>query len=102
MREGGQSSGKPVSVYLIDPLSDDRWNDLVAHHPRATTFHQRGWLQALARTYDYHPLVLTTGAAGEPLDNGIVFCHIASWVTGTRLVSLPFADHCDPLLNDQR
>jgi hypothetical protein len=88
-----------VSIYTIDPLSDNRWNDLVARHPRATSFHERGWLKALARTYDYHPVVLTTNAGGEPLNNGIVFCRISSWVTGTRLVSLPFADHCDPLLN---
>ena len=27
-------------------------------------------------------------------------CRITSWLTGTRLVSLPFADHCDPLLGD--
>src|SRR5262249_49138628 len=33
-----------------------------------------------------------------PLRNGMVFCRVASWLTGTRLVSLPFSDHCDPLL----
>ncbi len=27
-------------------------------------------------------------------------CRVSSWITGTRLVSLPFADHCEPLLND--
>jgi lipid II:glycine glycyltransferase (peptidoglycan interpeptide bridge formation enzyme) len=32
------------------------------------------------------------------LPDGIVACRITSWLTGTRLVSLPFADHCEPLL----
>jgi hypothetical protein len=32
------------------------------------------------------------------LTNGIVFCRISSWLTGSRLVSLPFADHCEPLV----
>jgi len=33
----------------------------------------------------------------EPLENGIVFCAVRSWITGQRLVSLPFSDHCEPL-----
>jgi len=31
------------------------------------------------------------------LKNGLVFCHVKSWLTGHRLVSLPFSDHCEPL-----
>jgi len=32
------------------------------------------------------------------LENGLVFCEVNSWLTGRRLVSLPFSDHCEPLL----
>jgi lipid II:glycine glycyltransferase (peptidoglycan interpeptide bridge formation enzyme) len=32
------------------------------------------------------------------ITNGLVFCLIDSWLTGRRLVSLPFSDHCDPLV----
>ena len=35
---------------------------------------------------------------GEPLANGIVLCRVNSWLTGSRLVSVPFADHCEPLV----
>jgi hypothetical protein len=28
-----------------------------------------------------------------------VFCEVKSWITGRRLVSLPFSDHCDPLID---
>ena len=90
---------------LIDPLTDPRWDELVAHHPSASAFHRRGWLEALKRTYGYQPFVLTSAAAGEPLADGIVACRITSWLTGTRIVSLPFADHCEPLFSatgDQR
>ncbi len=31
------------------------------------------------------------------LENGLLFCRIRSWVTGNRIVSLPFSDHCAPL-----
>jgi lipid II:glycine glycyltransferase (peptidoglycan interpeptide bridge formation enzyme) len=33
------------------------------------------------------------------LTSGIVFCQVDSWLTGRRLVSLPFSDHCEPLGN---
>lgn len=88
-----------MNIHFINPLTDDRWGDLVARHPHASAFHQRGWLDALARTYGYMPLALTTAAADERLDDAMVLCRVSSWITGTRLVSLPFADHCEPLLN---
>lgn len=87
-------------MHIIDPLNDPRWDELAARHPNASAFHGRGWLTALKETYGYTPLVLTSSPASEPLANGIVLCRVSSWLTGTRLVSLPFADHCEPLAGD--
>lgn len=28
-----------------------------------------------------------------------MFCRVESWLTGRRLISLPFADHCEPLVD---
>lgn len=92
---------KTVNIHRMNPLSDGRWDDLVDHHPNASAFHCRGWLQALARTYGYEPLVLTTAPPGERLANGLVLCRVSSWLTGARLVSLPFTDHCDLLLDNE-
>lgn len=89
-----------MTLYILNPLLDSRWDELVARHPKASAFHQRGWLESLARTYGYEPLVLTNAAPGEPLDSGLVLCRVSSWITGTRLVSVPFADHCEPLFSD--
>jgi Acetyltransferase (GNAT) domain len=89
-----------MQLYTLDPLSDSRWDDLVAVHPRASVFHRKGWLEALAKTYGYQPVVVTSSPPGTPLSDGIVFCRVKSWITGKRLVSLPFADHCEPLLNE--
>jgi hypothetical protein len=88
-----------MSIQVINPFSDDRWDDLVARHPRASVFHHRGWLETLDRTYGYTPLVLTSASENQPLKDGIVLCRVSSWITGTRLVSLPFSDHCEPLLD---
>jgi CelD/BcsL family acetyltransferase involved in cellulose biosynthesis len=86
-----------VGVSVLDPLADTRWDDLVERHPRASVFHSRGWLEALRRTYGYEPIVLTTTGEG-PLDNGLALCRISTWMS-RRLVSLPFSDHCDPLVD---
>jgi hypothetical protein len=90
-----------MGVYEIDPLADDRWPDLLERHSQASVFHTRSWLGALKRTYGYEPVVYTTTAPGTPLANGWVFCRIQSWLTGRRLVSLPFSDHCVPLISTE-
>jgi Acetyltransferase (GNAT) domain len=87
-----------MKVDILDPLVDRRWDELVATHPSASAFHTRGWLKALARTYNYRPVVLTSTAANQHLADGVVLCEVTSWLTGPRLVSLPFSDHAQPLL----
>lgn len=86
------------AIHLIRPLEDPRWSGLIEQHPRASVFHSSEWLQALHQTYGYEPVAFTTTAAGEELQNAILGCRINSWLTGRRIVSLPFSDHCDPLL----
>src|SRR5262245_8974230 len=88
----------PSVVSSFDPLSDPRWNDLLAWHPTASAFHTPAWLWALRRSYGYQPVAYTTSAPGVPLGDGMVFCRVESWLTGRRLVSLPFSDHCTPLV----
>jgi hypothetical protein len=88
-----------VPVHAIDPLQDPRWRAFVEEHPRASVFHTIPWLDALHRTYGYKPIVYTTSPPGADLQNGLVFCRVESWITGRRLVSLPFSDHCEPLID---
>jgi CelD/BcsL family acetyltransferase involved in cellulose biosynthesis len=87
-----------MAVHTLDPLEDPRWTDLLARDPSSSVFHTPGWLEALRRTYGYEPVVLTTSPQPADLANGLVFCHVRSWLTGRRMVSLPFSDHCQPLV----
>lgn len=91
---------KSGSVHELDPLRDARWQAFVDSHLESSIFHTRGWLEALQKTYGYQPVVYTTTDRG-PLTNGVLFCRVASWLTGERLVSLPFSDHCQPLASGQ-
>ena len=103
-------TGEPVSLshhvdecaataYELDPVHDPRWEALVDSHPRASVFHSPNWLRALRTVYGYEPVVVTTCPPGAGLTNGLVFCRVNSWLTGRRFVSLPFSDHCEPLID---
>ena len=87
-----------MQVYKIDPLRDPRWEEFIQGCPHASVFHTREWLDSICRTYKYRPVVFTTSQPGGELRNGLVFCHIRSWFTGSRMVSVPFSDHCEPLV----
>lgn len=88
-----------ASLYELDPIRDPRWEEMLLRHPSASVFHSTSWLQALQSAHGYRPLVCTMSPPGSPLANGIPFCEVSSWITGRRLVSLPFSDHCEPLLD---
>jgi CelD/BcsL family acetyltransferase involved in cellulose biosynthesis len=97
--EAAKTKSKPKTVYCIEPLKDSRWDGFLQRHPRSSLFHSSAWLRALSRTYGYQPIAYTTSVTDGVLDNAIVFCRVESWLTGPRLVSLPFSDHCDPLVD---
>jgi len=86
-------------IRALDPLTDGRWRDLVERDGRASAFHTPEWLDALRRTYGFAPVVYADTGHGE-LRGAVAFCGVASWLTGRRLVSLPFSDHCEPLVDD--
>src|SRR5215467_16307131 len=87
-----------MAVHEIDPLQDARWDALVQLDSRSSIFHTVEWLQALHRVYGYTARVVTTSEKDAPLTDGIAFCEVNSWITGKRLVSLPFSDHCEPIV----
>jgi hypothetical protein len=83
-------------TYLFDPLKDPRWDRFLSMEARSSIFHAKAWLLALNRTYGDVPVGYTFAADGEESQNAVVFCRIKSWLTGNRLVSIPFSDHCEP------
>jgi GNAT acetyltransferase-like protein len=90
-----------MRIYQFDPTKDGRWSDLAERHPKASVFHTVGWLEALRNTYGYDPVAFTTSSPSGELNNGFLFCRVNSWLTGHRLVSLPFSDHCEPLCDSR-
>lgn len=86
-----------MRLFQFDPTQDARWKEFLELNSSASIFHSAGWLNALRCTYGYEPVVFTTSPPDRELKNGIACCEVNSWITGRRLVSLPFSDHCEPL-----
>jgi len=86
-----------MSIICMDPRTDPRWQTLVTRHP-SCVFHSAAWMHVLAETYGWEPQAYAIlDGAGEP-QAGVPFCRIADW-RGERIVSLPFSDYCDPLVD---
>jgi len=82
---------------LLDPRTDERWEEFVSRAPQATLFHHPAWLGLLAHSYRYEfyaPCVVDDG--GRVLA-GLPWARVESRLTGRRLVALPFSDACPPL-----
>ncbi len=88
-----QSDG---SMVCIDPCSDPRWQRLVQQQP-SSVFHSPEWRQVLTDTYGWtmHAYLMLDDS-GEPIA-GVPFCRVSDML-GTRIVTLPFSDFCDPLV----
>lgn len=79
----------------VDPSSDDRWADLVAER-RSDVFHSPAWARVLVDGYGFDVRArLLLDTAGRPL-SGIPYVDVDD-VRGSRRISLPFSDFCDPL-----
>jgi len=81
----------------INPLIDPRWSEFVCAAPAATAFHHRAWLALLARQYRYELFACCLTDRDGQIQAGVPLARVASRLTGTRLVSLPFSDVVPPL-----
>ncbi len=85
-----------MSVITVDPCSDARWQTLVHKYP-SSVFHSAEWMRVLTDTYGFDIQAhLVVGADGAP-QAGLPFCRISD-LRGERIVSLPFCDYLDPLV----
>ncbi|MFO7569376.1 MAG: GNAT family N-acetyltransferase [Smithellaceae bacterium] len=87
-------------VKIIDPCADPRWDRFVQNHPRGWIVHLSGWKTAIENAFPHmkgHFLALIDSETGV-INAGMPVYEIRSWLTGNRLVSIPFASICDPLI----
>ncbi len=101
------ADARPVRVEgklaWLDSADADIWDAFVARHPNGSIYHLSLWQRAIERSFahmhaDYLVLwdpISTQILAGMPIYT------VRSWLLGNRLVSVPFASFCDPLLSSE-
>jgi CelD/BcsL family acetyltransferase involved in cellulose biosynthesis len=94
---GWSASGSSLSpTVTVDPVVDPRWAALLSRQP-SSLFHSPPWLRALRDTYGFELRAdLRLDVTGRAT-SGIVYSPIHD-AMDPRIVSLPFSDYCDPLL----
>jgi Acetyltransferase (GNAT) domain len=87
-----ESSGHPE----LSPF-DGHWESFISSDIRANVFHHPGWIGTIADCYGYRPSVIAVLDAQRTIRAGLPVMETGSPLTGHRLTSLPFTDHCFPL-----
>lgn len=86
------------TVVTVDPRTDSGWAELVTSRT-SDVFHSPEWARVLADTYGFEPKAkLLLDEEGKPRA-GLAYVDVDD-ARGRRLVSMPFSDFCDPLVDD--
>lgn len=86
---------------LIDPVKEPRWDKFVESHPFGLICHLSGWKQVLEESFPHmkgHYLAILNHD-NNSIRAALPVFEIKSIFTGNRLVSIPFATNCDPLIS---
>lgn len=88
-------------VVWLQPEHMPKWDAFVEKHPLGLIYHLSGWKRVLEKSFSHirgHFLAIEDDESGEIIA-GIPIYTVKSWLTGNRLVSIPFATLCDPLIS---
>ncbi|QWV93132.1 GNAT family N-acetyltransferase [Geomonas oryzisoli] len=89
------------SISVIDPLRNHRWDCFVHQHPFGWITHLSGWKRVLDKNFPHmtgYYLALKDDAGA--IRAALPVYAVESWLMGRRLVSIPFATLCDPLVTE--
>lgn len=92
-----------MNLKLVEPSDYKKWDVFVINHPYGWVTHLSSWKTILENNFkhvqgylyalvDHHNDIL----AGLPI------YQVESWFIGKRMVSVPFATICDPLVSDNQ
>ncbi len=90
----------PCSAQWLSPDLEPEWDRFVQQHPLGFVYHTREWKRVIEQAFPHircRFLVLRDGDSND-IRGGLPVYRVNSWLLGRRLVSVPFATVCDPLV----
>ncbi len=89
-----------VEVRQLRPEDEEAWRDYVSVHPEGTVFHTLAWRDSVSDAFGHEHVYL--GAWRGPSLCGVFpLTRISSRLTGTLLVSIPYAVYGGTLADDE-
>jgi len=95
----------PKKIAIVDwlrPADEAEWDAFVGQHRFGLVYHLSAWKQVLETAFPHirgRFLVARDGDSGD-IQAGIPVYDVRSWLLGNRIVGVPFATMCDPLVSD--
>ncbi len=93
-------SPSETAVLRLGPEEMSGWDSFVESHPLGTVFHTSAWCRVLEKAFPHikgYFLALVERQTGN-IRAGLPVYSVFSYLLGNRLVSVPFASFCDPLV----
>jgi hypothetical protein len=84
----------------LSKAQESEWDAFVSQHPLGSVYHTTEWKAVLEQGFPHISgrfLVLREAQSGR-IRAGLPIYRVSSWLLGSRLVSVPFATICDPLV----
>lgn len=88
-----------VAVTLLDDAAAAHWDAYVDAHPNGTFYHLSGWRRVIGDTLGHSLHYLVARRDGD-IVGVLPLARVASWLFGSKLVSLPFLVYGGPLASD--
>jgi len=98
--EGHRRSQGAGSPYWLSPEQEPEWDAFVLSHPQGSLYHTTEWKRVMEQAFPHirgRIFVLRMEDSGA-IQAGLPVYRVNSWLLGSRLVSIPFATVCDPLV----
>src|SRR6476661_1370625 len=97
------SDNRTVTARWLEPSDEPRWDAFVVRHRNGLIYHRGCWRRVLEEAFPHirgRFLALVDRGTDE-IVAGMPVYTVRSWLLGNRVVSLPFATFCDPLIDDE-
>lgn len=100
---GMPSAPEPgMSFGWLRPTEVEQWDGFVGRHPSGAIYHGSNWMRVIEEAFPHMRgrVFVARTDVGTRIVAGIPIFRVRSWILGDRLVATPFANWCDPLVDE--